>query len=658
MFFRKLTTVLPAFVLVLVVSVEAIFIYRRVLTLQDAWFLILLVVMAGVTLAIGKGERSAFILCLLLASLSVLFSLVDAEQLIVLGSLSPGGELTGRLLSFFWNALRWLFPFLFIHFALVFPVPSEWIDSSRRRVLELYLPYLLLLMLLQTEAAGAFAGAAMLLIFPAGFLVGLGIFIRQYLYSLTATEKSRLHIILIGCLVGALPRILSFLAHALDESALPGFVYDVTYLLLPLFPLTLIVAVLKKDFCFSARFYSPAGSRQRKNLCSEFQPIRPNPYIVGNPIRSPEMFFGREEEFQSIRSKLEGESEGCAIVLFGERRTGKTSILYQLLNGRLGSGFVPVFIDMQGAVVQKDQELLSLLASKLSQAAPGSDGKLQPMIGDYLQFNAFSDSIMERLGQRRLLLLIDEYELIESKVKEGKINSEVFGYFKSLLERYPRLSFVFTGSRSLEESDAWTELLQRSIYRRISFLHRRDAEQLICTPLQGKAFFTGNLVHELLRFTSGHPFFTQLLCQSVVEVLNERRTNLVDRKIAEESVQRILDNPPPQLFYQWATLTEVEKLMLSALATVLKGPNAYASADRVARLIASLPQARQENIDSTRIRMHFEELRHRSLLDRDQTRYRFTMDLLRLWIQSEHNIWKVLKECYKVTGTILKENYV
>jgi hypothetical protein len=42
--------------------------------------------------------------------------------------------------------------------------------------------------------------------------------------------------------------------------------------------------------------------------------------------------------------------------------------------------------------------------------------------------------------------------------------------------------------------------------------------------------------------------------------------------------------------------------------------------------------------------MHFENLRESSFLDRDQTRFRFTMDLMRLWVQSEHNIWKVLSE--------------
>jgi hypothetical protein len=78
-----------------------------------------------------------------------------------------------------------------------------------------------------------------------------------------------------------------------------------------------------------------------------FQPISPNPFIVGNPIRSREMFFGRLDEFRFIERTLEGGRKTALIVLFGERRSGKSSILYQILNGQLGEAFLPIFLDMQ-----------------------------------------------------------------------------------------------------------------------------------------------------------------------------------------------------------------------------------------------------------------------------------------------------------------------
>jgi hypothetical protein len=109
-------------------------------------------------------------------------------------------------------------------------------------------------------------------------------------------------------------------------------------------------------------------------------------------------------------------------------------------------------------------------------------------------------------------------------------------------------------------------------------------------------------------------------------------------------VERTLENPPPQLLYQWNSFPGSEKLLLAALATLLKTPASYASWESVDRTILSLPREYREGMDAPRNRMLLEGLRLRDMLDRDQTRYRFTMDLMRRWIQAEHNVWNVLNE--------------
>ena len=385
-----------------------------------------------------------------------------------------------------------------------------------------------------------------------------------------------------------------------------------------------------------------------------FSPIMPNPYIAGNPIRSPELFFGREEDFRFIRNRLQGEQQGCIIVLRGERRTGKTSILYQILNGRLGDDFVPVFIDMQGMIVQNDAEFLSELSAAMSQAVPAGSTARDPLpkaADTYPGFGRFMDALMAGLGRRRLVLLMDEYELIEAKVNSGKLSAELFGYLDSLLIRHARLSYVFTGSKALDFSKAWLPVLARSVYREISYLARKDAEALVSAPLQGKIRFARGAVSHLLRLTNGHPFFTQALCQSLVDVLNDMRTNLVDGHSIHETVKRLLENAPPQLYYIWTTFTDPEKVVLSGLATLSKEPHSYLSAERVEKLLQSLPGEFPKSLNAPIIRMHLERLREKSMLDRDQIRYRFTMDLMRLWVQSEHNVWKVLSEAgSKVPG--------
>ena len=93
-----------------------------------------------------------------------------------------------------------------------------------------------------------------------------------------------------------------------------------------------------------------------------FSLISPNPYIVGNPIRSREMFFGREDDFRFVKNKVDNEKYGSLIVLFGERRAGKTSVLYQIRGGRLGPSYIPVFLDMQAMAINNDNEFLGRVA--------------------------------------------------------------------------------------------------------------------------------------------------------------------------------------------------------------------------------------------------------------------------------------------------------
>jgi len=119
---------------------------------------------------------------------------------------------------------------------------------------------------------------------------------------------------------------------------------------------------------------------------------------------------------------------------------------------------------------------------------------------------------------------------------------------------------------------------------------------------------------------------------------------LVEWKCIEETSKRLLENPLPQLYYQWTTFSDPEKVVLAALAALLKKPDSYLTAERLERLVRSLPGEFPKLLRAPAIRMHFEQLREKLMLDRDQTRYRFTMDLMRLWVQSEHSVWKVLSE--------------
>ena len=419
-----------------------------------------------------------------------------------------------------------------------------------------------------------------------------------------------------------------------------------------------------------------------------YVPIEPNPFIVGNPIRTEKMFYGREDDFRYVRTKLEGTSQGVVIVFCGERRAGKSSILYQVAGGRLGERFIPVFIDLQEMVIASDSEFFSRISRVISEsvakankrpmietvgahgaggsvdsialagAAPAAGASQVPLaqtqkIGvpefggrnPYPVFLDFLDEVLASIGDRTLLILMDEYELLEGKVDEGKLSNELFTFLAGLMDNKERLALIFTGSRRLEERDRkyWRELLRRSLFRKIGFLSEKDTARLITEPVQGRVVYGRGVMDVVYRLTAGQPFYTQVICQNVVDFMNEHQQNWVTVADLGRVITDIVDNPLPQMIYSWDALSDDEKLALSLLGEVLTDGNAYATAGELRASVRANDYP--VNLSENTIRLTLEEMFRRELLEKNAADgFRFKIDLLRLWIRRSHSIWQVVKE--------------
>jgi ligand-binding sensor domain-containing protein len=450
---------------------------------------------------------------------------------------------------------------------------------------------------------------------------------------------------------------------------------------------TLAIAVigLALGAIFAARRLSDREYVLPRELRS-YVPIEPNPFIVGNPIRTETMFYGREDDFRYVRTKLEGANQGVVIVFCGERRVGKSSILYQVLNGRLGDRFIPVFVDLQEMVIASDAEFFArisrLIAESISRAnaralvihasavpaaavagdatttagqGAGSAGVTPPVHtislpqfdgrNPYPLFLDFLDEALGSIGDRTLLILMDEYELLEGKVDEGKLSNELFTFLAGLMDNKERLALIFTGSRRLEERDRkyWRELLRRSLFRKVGFLSEKDTVRLITEPVQGRAVYGRGVIDVIHRLTAGQPFYTQVMCQNVVDYMNEHRQNWLTLADLKPVITDIVDNPLPQMIYAWDGLSDDEKLGLSLLAETLVDGAAYATAQELRASVKSNDYP--VNLSENTIRLTLEEMFRRELLEKDSADgFRFKIDLLRLWIRRSHSIWQVVKE--------------
>jgi GAF domain-containing protein len=338
---------------------------------------------------------------------------------------------------------------------------------------------------------------------------------------------------------------------------------------------------------FLIRYADPRGPDQVEHFADEVrllaaeQPFQfiPNPYVVGTPLQEGSaLFFGRADLVAFIEENLAAAHHNN-LVLIGQRRTGKTSLLKQL-PARLGDGYLPIYLD--GQSLGLDPGLPNFFLALATEIAFALDDRgfsvTPPELNDLADSpaatfeRAFLPRVREAIGARHLLLLLDEFEELEAAVRRGNLDPSIFGFLRHMIQHTDNLSVIFCGTHRLEElvSDYWSVLFNISLYRHVGFLERGEAERLIQEPVALFGMRYDDLALEKIwRVTAGHPYFLQLLCHSLVNRHNKSDRGYVTVADVNAALEEILAAGEAHFVYLWAESTREERLALIALSRML-----------------------------------------------------------------------------------------
>ena len=385
---------------------------------------------------------------------------------------------------------------------------------------------------------------------------------------------------------------------------------------------------------------------------AEFIPI-PNPYTPGRPLRpdSP-VFFGRDDIFAFIAENARGLRQRNILMLIGQRRTGKTSILLQLPL-RLGDAYLPVYLDCQSLGITPGMSAFFFdLASTIADAArergltvalpPEEAWREHPTRTFERQF---LPAIRPGLGGRTLLLVFDEFEDLEDRVAAGRLDATIFPYLRHLLQHSEDTAFIFVGTHRLEEmtADYWSVLFNTALYRHVGYLDEEAAIRLITEPVRPYNLLYDDLaLSKILRVTAGHPYFLQLICYSLVNMHNRNRRSYVTVHETNQAIDEILTLGEAHFAFLWENSSAEERVILVALSRLLSAAQPV-SAGEVTSLLADrgLPLDPREVSAALRSLVTREILRQ---LPGDPARYEFRVGLIRLWVDRCKSLSQVIEE--------------
>ncbi len=335
--------------------------------------------------------------------------------------------------------------------------------------------------------------------------------------------------------------------------------------------------------------------------------LGPSPYIVGNPIDREEMFFGRQDIIDTIKRQLSTSHHANVILLEGNRRTGKTSILKRLQTPDVLPDWIVVNCSLQGAKGHESKtgsptnEVFRHMARDIGWAMdnaglrvwlpnvdpPNPNKRFKVEFVKALStafsgphpfevFKLYMQHVLEAASPRRLLLMFDEFDKLQKGIDAGITSPQVPENIRYLLHTYPGLSAILTGSRRLKRlrEEYWSELFE-FLRVPVSKLPLEDACLLVTQPVEGRLVYLSEARNRVVELCSRQPFLIQSLCNQIFEHAahsDKRMVTVTERVVNTVAQEMVEDNEYFRTLWGYAG-TERRRFVLALCQQLEEGPD-------------------------------------------------------------------------------------
>jgi hypothetical protein len=285
-------------------------------------------------------------------------------------------------------------------------------------------------------------------------------------------------------------------------------------------------------------------------------------YSGGTPVEEQKMFFGRQELLDRIYHELTSGPLGQCFVLYGQKRSGKSSVLRQLAK-RLGPpnfavhlslgtidttkaerSFVQACIDALYERLVHDFDMTDVLEHNWPRDFQVEASPIESFRRSVL---ASTHLIQARKGWRdvRPIFLIDEFTYVYEYIREGLLTPAFMRQWKSLLESRT-FDAVLIGQDTMPRfKEAYPNEFGVTHDERISYLSAEEARALAEEPIRisGESRYKGASLDRLISLTAGSPFYLQIFCDRLVQHLNRNRLAFITESVVGDVLATLTMGP-------------------------------------------------------------------------------------------------------------------
>lgn len=302
-----------------------------------------------------------------------------------------------------------------------------------------------------------------------------------------------------------------------------------------------------------------------------------SPYVTGSPLEPQHghsVFYGREELIDKISRQIA--SSGNVVLLEGNRRAGKTSVLKHLEGKSAIPGWLAVYSSLQGAegasqavgvptaeVFREIARSIATALTKLGVEVPLPNGQMiaagKPALGvaracregiseesSFANFRDYLELVLALLEANGLgmVLMLDEFDKLQEGIDNRVTSPQVPENFRFLIQTYPKFSAILTGSRRLKRlrEEYWSALYGLGTSISVTALDTESARKVVTEPVRDQLVFSQEAVDRVVEVTARHPYLMQCLCNRVFDYAVQSKSRSITAGVVNDAAVGLVRN--------------------------------------------------------------------------------------------------------------------